>query len=97
MDLKAIGFTRAGDAKIGILFAIKTIGGVYLIHHVPAELVQQLLPGIKDSLTVIIGNLQLMIEDDAAETKTALYCELVEEAKNINHSIDLLFPDSIGE
>lgn len=68
-----------------------------MIHNVPVELVQQLLPRVKDSLTVIIGNLQLMIEDDAAEKKTALYLELVEEAKNINRSLDLLFPDSAGE
>ncbi|AEG58371.1 two-component sensor histidine kinase [Desulforamulus ruminis DSM 2154] len=46
---------------------------------------------IKDSLTVIISNLQLLSEEKPDHPAINRYLELIDEARKINRAIDVLF------
>ncbi|MEG6523232.1 hypothetical protein [Desulfotomaculum sp. 1211_IL3151] len=57
-------------------------------------IIMQQLPQIHDSLTVIIGNLQLLAEGKDNE-EGRLYRELIKEGYKINQAIAVLFPPGV--
>ena len=59
--------------------------------RVQRELAQEYIPIIKDSLTIIISNLQLLSEEKPDHPAINRYLELIDEARKINRAIDILF------